>query len=64
MSKLEDALHEIAELGANAFSKYGCKSRADLIRHMDKMWEVAFDALKVQKEEENMSKPLEFNCED
>jgi len=40
------ALAEIASLGANPTTKYGCKSRADFIRHVDKMWQIAYDALK------------------
>lgn len=39
------ALHEIAELGANPLTKYGCKTRKDLMRHMDKMWIAALSAI-------------------
>lgn len=46
LEKTLNALHEIAELGANPLTKYGCKTREDLMRHMDKMWIAALNAIK------------------
>lgn len=40
------ALHEINRLGANPITQYDCKSRADFMRHVDKMREIAFEAIK------------------
>ena len=48
---LVTALKRIAELGANPLTQHGCESRADLIRHIDKMWQVAREALADVREE-------------
>lgn len=36
------ALTEIAQLGANPITGHGCNTRADFMRHCDKMWLIAF----------------------
>lgn len=40
------ALAEITQLGANPITKHGCTSRADFMRLVDKMYLIAFDALR------------------
>lgn len=39
------ALTEIADLGANPITGHGCVTRADFMRHCDKMWLIAFDCV-------------------
>lgn len=43
--KILIALHQIAELGAHPLTRYGCKTRHDFIRHVDKMWQIALAAI-------------------
>lgn len=48
---LTTALHEICELGAKTVTKYQCRERIDFIRHIDKMYTIAFDVLKGEETE-------------
>lgn len=43
---LTAALEEIARMGANPITKYGCQSRLDFMRHAEQMWQIAWNALK------------------
>ncbi len=38
------ALRQIAELGANPITEHGCTTRKACYEHIDKMWQLAFQA--------------------
>ncbi len=46
LENAEATLKEIAHMAANPFTEFGCKSNVDLIRHLDKIMELANKGLK------------------
>lgn len=43
--ELLEAMQSIAGLGADPITEHGCKTRADFMRHCDKMWIIARQAI-------------------